>query len=100
MNSNNSLIKPVNPWTYDDEKEHFLSIVEWWCIESFIKTIEDNKKWSLKASIRKWCDKDLPESGTTFDFALLNQDTNKQYYYNAEDFVKKIVPAKDTFDIN
>lgn len=89
--------KQVNPWTPEDEKEHALSKVEWWCIEAFFRTIEDNKRWSLKASIRRWRDK--PITGFILSMALLDQDNNKQYIYDARHKSEKLLPAKDSFDV-
>jgi hypothetical protein len=39
-----------NPWTPEDEGTHYPSMKEWWCIETLFKTLDDNRKWSLKAS--------------------------------------------------
>lgn len=42
--------KQKNPWTPEDEGDHYPSMKEWWCIETLFKTLDDNKKWNLKAS--------------------------------------------------
>jgi len=39
-----------NPWKPADEGDHYPSMKEWWCIETLFKTLEDNRKWNLKAS--------------------------------------------------
>ena len=39
-----------NPWTPEDEGDHYPSMKEWWCIENLFKTLEDNRKWNLKSS--------------------------------------------------
>ena len=46
--------KPVNPWTAEDEQEHYPCIIEWWCPIAFFRTLEDKKSWSLKASFAQW----------------------------------------------
>lgn len=40
--------KQINPWTSEDEGDHYLSMKEWWAIETLFKTLEDNRKWNLK----------------------------------------------------
>ncbi len=42
--------KQINPWTPEDEGDHYPSMKEWWCIQTFFKTLEDNRKWNLKSS--------------------------------------------------
>ncbi|MEF8848930.1 MAG: hypothetical protein V5A68_07335 [Candidatus Thermoplasmatota archaeon] len=34
-------------WTAADKSEHSNSVLEYWAIESFFESLEDNKKWSL-----------------------------------------------------
>ena len=40
-----------NPWTPQDEGDHFPVMKEWWCFETLFKTIKDNRKWNLKLSM-------------------------------------------------
>ena len=39
----------IDFWKTENGKKHSSSSIEWWCIESFFKTIENNKNWNLKA---------------------------------------------------
>jgi hypothetical protein len=39
---------PNNPWTPQDEGDHYPVMKEWWTIETLFKTLEDNRKWNLK----------------------------------------------------
>lgn len=48
ISSKNNMQK--NPWTPEDEGDHYPSMKEWWCIETLFKTLEDNRKWNLKSS--------------------------------------------------
>jgi hypothetical protein len=48
--NNSQKDKQKNPWTPEDEGDHYPSMKEWWCIETLFKTLDDNKKWNLKAS--------------------------------------------------
>ena len=43
-----------NPWTLEDEKEHFPSKMEWWCAIAFLNSIEENKRWSFKITFAEW----------------------------------------------
>ena len=64
-----------NPWSVEDEKEHPSSTLEWWCVEAFFKSSENNEKWVLKGDFTQWNVK--PNSkGSIYKFMLLNQDTN------------------------
>jgi len=40
-----------NPWTPQDEGDHYPVMKEWWCIETLFKTLDDNRKWNIKAAI-------------------------------------------------
>ncbi|MDH7506390.1 MAG: hypothetical protein QHH15_01180 [Candidatus Thermoplasmatota archaeon] len=48
MNKNNLL---KNPWTAEDEGDHYPSMKEWWVVETLFKTLDDNKKWNFKGSM-------------------------------------------------
>ena len=70
--------KNKNPWTTDDEREHFPCAVEWWCPEAFFKTVEDNKKWSFNASMAVGCSK-RGEVGAGLKTTLFDQNNNKNF---------------------
>lgn len=67
-----------NPWTSEDEKEHFPNVREWWCGEAFFTTIEDKKRWSLKTGLTYWVSKSKYIT-PAFDITLFDQDNNKHY---------------------
>ena len=82
--------EPINPWTTEDEREHFPCIIEWWGAESFFKTVEDNKKWSLKTSLSEWFTK--PDNyGSNAISTLFNLKSNKQKGTHFE----VIIPVKN-----
>ena len=54
-----------NPWNPEDEKEHFPCLLEWWCIISYFKTLEDEKRWSVKGSFSEWAEGDK-EDGSIY----------------------------------
>ncbi|OYT57217.1 hypothetical protein B6U70_02640 [Euryarchaeota archaeon ex4484_162] len=92
--------EPANPWTADDEKEHFPSLMEWWCAEVFFKTLEDNKKWSLKASFTEWRKKKTVDAiGSIFNMTLFDQDSDKYLIYCARNESEKLISDPDCFYI-
>jgi len=86
-----------NPWTAEDEREHFPSVMEWWAAEAFFKSIEDNKKWSLKAACSEWAAK--KEIGSSFSMVLLGIANNNHFSYPTYDYKAKLESAKDRFDV-
>ncbi len=42
--------KQENPWTPEDEGDHYPVMKEWWTVETLFTTEEDNRKWNLLAS--------------------------------------------------
>ena len=89
---------PVNPWTPQDEKEHFPSLLEWWCAQAFFKTVEDNKKWSYKVTFTEWFEKS--KAGSILHTSLFDLDNNKQFSYYSRNDSDKLESAKDIFDVS
>jgi hypothetical protein len=69
-----------NPWTKEDEREHFPCAVEWWCIEGFFKTVEDDKKWSFNSSITVGSGNN-GEAVAGLKTTLFDQKNNKYFIY-------------------
>ena len=89
--------KNKNPWTKEDEREHFPSISEWWCSEFFFETTEDNKKWNLKASCSEWAGK--KQIGSHFSMTLFDLDNNKNFCYQSHNYKAKLKSAQDRFEV-
>lgn len=88
----------LNPWTDDDEREHFPTLIEWWCAEAFFKSVEDNKKWNLKVTFNEWFNK--PKIGYISNMTLFDQVNNKHFiHYSRSDSVK-LKSAKDSFNVS
>jgi len=87
--------KEINPWTPEDEREHFPSIMEWWCAIAFFRTIENNKKWSFKGSFTEWFEK--PKTGSVMSMTLFDQDTGKHIIYGSRNGKDKLESANDRF---
>ena len=88
--------KYINPWTPEDEKEHFPCPLEWWCIISFFKTLEDEKRWSVKGSFSEWAEGEK-EDGSVYDITLFDLDDDKYYTYGSKKEKEKLQTVKDKF---
>lgn len=94
----NMINKNKNPWSPEDEGEHIPSIMEWWCAIAFLKTVEDNKKWSFKGSFAEWFDK--PNTiGCVFNTTFFDKNEKRHYTYTSRDDTKKLEIVKGKLDI-
>jgi len=84
-----------NPWSPQDEREHFPCPLEWWCAILFFKTIEDEKRWSLKGSFSEWAEGD-EEDGSVYDVTLFDLDNDKHYTYGSKKEKEKLTTVKDS----
>ena len=87
-----------NPWTPDDEREHFPSVLEWWAIESFFKSIEDGKRWSLKSVFNEWIN-GSKEMGSIFNMTLFDENEDKHFTYCLRNNKNKLETANNKFDV-
>lgn len=88
--------KRKNPWTPEDEGDHYPSMKEWWCIETLFKTLEDNRKWNLKASIAY----ELETPSCFFIYHLFDITTKKLVARKAiNDDIKKFSHTKNKVDL-
>lgn len=90
--------KPKNPWTTEDECEHFPSVLEWWCGISFFETIEDKKKWCFKCTFTQWSEK--TGIGSIFHSTLVDQDKDKQYPHYSRNEKDKLKSSKNELQIS
>ena len=89
---------PYNPWTLEDEKEHPFSSLEWWCVEAFFKSTENNEKWVLKGDLTQWNVK--PNSiGSIYKLMLLNQDKNEIYVSDNRNETNRLKSSEKSFNI-
>ena len=88
-----------NPWTSDDEKEHFPCIMEWWAAEAFFKSVENNKRWSLKVAFTEWFE-NPKKIGSISNMTLFDQDKNKHFICYSRDDSARLKSAKDGFDVS
>jgi len=94
----------MNPCTPEDERNHPLCALEWWCSEGFFKTVEDGKNWHINASITEGNKKGI-KKGSVYKTTLFDQKTGKNYesldyfYKNSDKKNRKFV-KKDSIDFN
>ena len=69
-----------NPWTKDDEREHFPCLMEWWAAEAFFQSHDDDKKWSLKVAFTEWFE-NPKKIGSITNMTIFDQDENKHFIY-------------------
>ena len=88
--------KEKNPWTPEDEGNHYPTMKEWWCIETLFKTLEDNRKWNLKASFAY----ELETPSCFFIYHLFDMTSKKLVARKAiNDDIKKLTHKKNKVDI-
>jgi len=90
--------KSVNPWTKEDEKEHYPSVIEWWGFEAFFKSVEDNKQWGLKGSCSQFCNR-KKQPGSNCIITLFDIEKNKHFHYYSRDTSRKLESIKDNFHV-
>ena len=87
-----------NPWSLEDEKEHPSSSLEWWCLEAFFKSTENNEKWVLKGDFTQWNVKPKIK-GSIYKFMLLNQDTKDIYVSDNRNDTTRLKSSVKTLNI-
>ena len=85
-----------NPWTSEDEGDHFPVGLEWWCTEGFFKSSEDGKNWSFKTvfSIGLKGKKDH-----VFFITLFDVDNGTYFTYRIYEEPEKVRHKKNRTDI-
>ena len=91
--------QPVCPWTPEDERGHFPSIIEWWCMEGFFKTVEDNKKWSFKTTFTEWFETKPKNIGSLYNLSLFNLEAGTHFLEYTRNESKQLESKKDCFDV-
>ncbi|MBU0496748.1 MAG: hypothetical protein KKC68_09090 [Candidatus Thermoplasmatota archaeon] len=88
-----------NPWTPEDEQEHFPSVMEWWAVEAFFKTLKDYTNWCLKVAFTEWYE-NKDRIGSISNITLFNLDTNTHIIYYKRDDVNKLRSDPDKLHIS
>ena len=87
-----------NPWTPEDEKDHFPCTLEWWAVECFFESLEDKKKWSLKTVLNEWFER-KKDIGSIFNLTLFDEQSGKHVTYFSRSDNKKLNTSKQRFEI-
>jgi hypothetical protein len=85
-------IDTQNPWTYEDDLEHFPCIIEWWAFIFFFKTIENNKRWNSKIGFIQRNEK--TSFGSMFNFCVFDNSEKKIYDSYSKNYDKKLDSEK------
>jgi len=89
-------IKQKNPWTPQDEGDHYPVMKEWWCIETLFKTLDDNRKWNFKASMAY----EMETPSCFIIYFLFDVTSNKCVVHNAlNDDIEKLSHQKNKVDL-
>jgi hypothetical protein len=85
----------MNPWSSDDEREHYPSVLEWWCAEGFFHSLTNEKRWCFKGSFTEWCTRSK-EIGSTYDFTLFDLEKKKYYSFFLRNDTEKLAVSYDS----
>ncbi len=88
-----------NIWTVEDERKHPSSTLEWWSAIAFFTSKEDQKHWSVKATLSEGVI-DPAHFGSLCNIALLDEQTNQQYVYVLRLQESQLRSRPDTFEIH
>jgi hypothetical protein len=91
--------KKNNPWTLEDEREHYPCVMEWWCAEAFFTSVEDKKQWNVKVAFTEWFEK-TKKIGSISNMTLFDQDTNTHYIQYSRDDSAKLNAEKNVFNVS
>jgi hypothetical protein len=92
------MVKKVTSKNNEFEKEQFPCAKEWWCIEGFLNTIKNNKKWSFKADLYQAIGRDKT-TWSVYTLTLFDLVTQKTFRYNSANDSSKLQSKKDKFYI-
>ncbi len=88
-----------NPWSAEDEREHFPTVMEWWASEIFFTTLDNKKNWSFKGSFTEWL-KLSKQTGSSFIFTIFDLDDNKDISHYSRKETEKLDSKKDNFEVH
>ena len=87
-----------NPWTLEDEQEHFPCALEWWCSISFLKTKKENKQFTFKGALVEWCE-ESETIGSLINMALHDLETDKHFVHYSRNDDEKLRVKKQDFEV-
>ncbi len=87
-----------NPWTPQDEQEHYPCVMEWWCAEAFFLSLKNKNEWSVKVAFTEWFEK-AKTIGSIQNMTLFDHAANTHYILYERDDTKRLDTKKETFDV-
>jgi len=92
--------KQVNSlWTAEDERVHSSSTLEWWAVIGFFTSKENQKHWSIKATLSEGVI-DPAHYGSVCNIAVFDEDTKHQYVYVNRKLDSPLNSRQDVFEVN
>jgi hypothetical protein len=86
-------------WSADDEKNHFPSTIEWWCMEGFFHRLSDKKRFSFKTTFTEWYELHPKNIGSLFNLSLFNRETGDHFMQYTRNENDRLVSKKDEFHV-
>lgn len=93
------MINYKNPWTPQDEQEHYPCTMEWWCAEAFFTSLTDKKEWSMKAVFTEWLEK-AKTIGSIQNITVFDHAANTHYILYERNDTKRLEVKKNIFDVH
>jgi len=85
-----------NPWSPQDEGDHYPIMREWWTIETLFKTLEDNRKWNLMIIMSY----NMEKPSCFFQYVLFDITSKKCIIRkDIDDKIEKLTHKKNKIDL-
>ncbi len=82
----------IDFWITQNGRNHPTSSIEWWCAETFFKTVEDNKEWNLKAVLTEW----YKENKSKLNITLFDKKSDRYFSFLSEKLTSNLETKKDS----
>jgi len=87
-----------NPWTTEDEKGHSSRTLEWWAVIGFFTTQENQKQWSIKATLSEGV-VDKKQIDSLCNITLFDQEAKRHYVSYMRIPGAPLRARQDAFDV-
>ena len=89
---------PEISWTAEVEKGHHSSTLEWWALIGFFTTQENNKQWSIKATLSEG-GPNKKQIDSLCNITLFDQEKNRHYVSYMRVHGSPLRAQQDTFNV-
>jgi len=83
-----------SPWTPEDEREHFQSMIEWWCSMVNFKT-KNNEEYSFKSTFTEW--NEFGKIGSILHSCLHDNKNKKNFEFYDRNEKEKLTTKEKEF---